>query len=80
MVNVQGSTYTSDYFKLNTKIIVNYQLPSPNDFNSVSSFYENFGDQSENTIQSIINKKTLAILSEYPSTFFKNSTYNSTDL
>lgn len=46
MVNVEGLTYTSDYFRLNTKITVNYQLSSPNDFNSVSNFYLNFGDNS----------------------------------
>ena len=46
MVNAQGSTYTSDYFRLNTKITVNYQLPSTNDFNSINNFYLNFGDNS----------------------------------
>lgn len=46
MVNINGVTYTSDYFRLNSKIIVNYQLSSPNDFNAINSFYLNFGDKS----------------------------------
>lgn len=80
MVRVDGDTYTSDYFRLNCKIIVNYQFSSLSDFNTISKFYINFGDNYEQTIEAIINKKVLSLLSEYPSSFYKSSTYNTSAL
>ena len=43
IVDLDIKTYTSDYFKLNSKIIATYQLSSTQDFATVSNFYINFG-------------------------------------
>lgn len=79
MVRLDSKTYTSDYFRLDFKLIVTYQLPTT-DFTSVDNFYINFGDNSEQIISAIINKKVASVLSEYPSTTYKNASYNAFDL
>ena len=48
------TTYTTDYYKLNAKIIGTYQLSYPNDFGNVSSFSTNFGENPLPLIQSVM--------------------------
>ena len=43
LLNVEVQTYTSDYFRLNSRIVVSYQIQNSRDFSALDNFYINFG-------------------------------------
>jgi hypothetical protein len=43
ILKIDAQTYTSDYFRLNSKFVVTYQIKNATNFTNVDNFYINFG-------------------------------------
>lgn len=44
ILKIDAQTYTSDYFRLNSKFVVTYQIQNATTFAALDNFYINFGE------------------------------------
>ena len=78
LLRLEGiKTYSSDYYQVQATIQVAYQIENSSNFDTLSTYYINFGDQPELILAPLIKNQLVLTLSSFSSQMYQSNTITS---